>query len=430
MTALSAFPQHFMTSARKASVRTWPIQLDTVLLDTLVERVAARPGKVQLLRGPSGIGKTTLASAVTRRLADEGRILLPVIGVRELASIPLAAMAPVLALGDIDPGMSTADRVQRLFGVVAAQRDDYVLAVDDAPLLDEVSASTVYQLVRIYGVRCVMTARSSDPIDGPLQRLLDDELVEITELDGLSRTQAVAAVEEFFETDGGAGEPESHPAPRRAATRCFCARSSSPPNPATGIGQSGNAISIDNDRIPPRIADAVGRRFADLSPDEQRLIELLAVAEPLPAGRLGDPRLVRRLVEQQVIEVKIDQAYLAHPIVRRSHRGGSVRGGCSGSAGGGRRPVSARPSATTSASRSSPCSKAALIRRPSTTSSGPRPTREPSTTTSSHCAWPTPPWPLEAGSPPRSPEVVRWRGCCGSRRRRQSNAAAAPLAAR
>ena len=57
----------------------------------------------------------------------------------------------------------------------------------------------------------------------------------------------------------------------------------------------------------------MGRRFAELSADEQRLIELLAVAEPLPAGRLGDPRLVRRLVEQQVIEVKVDQAYLAHP---------------------------------------------------------------------------------------------------------------------
>ncbi len=293
-------------------MRNWSIQLDAALLDSIVERVAARPGKVQLLRGPSGIGKTTLASAVTRRLVDDGRVLLPVIGVRELASIPLAAMAPLLALGDNDPAMSTADRVQRLFGVVAARRDNYVLAVDDAPLLDEVSASTVYQLVRIYGLRCIMTARSSDPIDGPLQRLLDDELVEITELDGLSREQAVAAVEGFF---AATVEPASLKRILHLAggNPLFLREIVFGAEPRGDTSRAGDAISIDQAHIPPRIADAVRRRFEELSSDEQQLIELLAVAEPLPAERLGDPRLVRRLVEQQVIEVKVDQAYLAHP---------------------------------------------------------------------------------------------------------------------
>ena len=56
----------------------------------------------------------------------------------------------------------------------------FVLVIDDAPLLDAVSASVLYQLVRVFGVTTVLTARDSHEISGPIARLLHENLIDIS----------------------------------------------------------------------------------------------------------------------------------------------------------------------------------------------------------------------------------------------------------
>ena len=139
-----------------------------------------------MLRGPSGVGKTTWGAHISHALRSDGRTVVPVVGLAELTEIPLGALTPVLASAGRVDLESVSDRNQTLVAVVGENPSKFVLVIDDAPLLDAVSAGVLYQLVRVFGVTALLTARDSPEVSGPLARLLPENLIEIVDLDGLS----------------------------------------------------------------------------------------------------------------------------------------------------------------------------------------------------------------------------------------------------
>jgi DNA-binding CsgD family transcriptional regulator len=167
-------------------VQDWPIVRRESILDHLVARLGGARRRSQLLRGPSGVGKTTLASTVAASLGVGGRVVVPVVALAELRSVPMGALAPLLASERFRHLASADERLAALVNAIGSTAADHVLLVDDAPLLDEVSAAAVYQLARVYGVRTLLTARDEHPITGPIARLLHEDLVEITQLEGFS----------------------------------------------------------------------------------------------------------------------------------------------------------------------------------------------------------------------------------------------------
>ena len=72
----------------------WPTVIDTVERDRLVDAARSRRARVQLIRGPSGIGKSTLAASVASALEVTGYTVLRVVGMPELRDVPLGAMTP------------------------------------------------------------------------------------------------------------------------------------------------------------------------------------------------------------------------------------------------------------------------------------------------------------------------------------------------
>ncbi|MBU1250932.1 MAG: LuxR C-terminal-related transcriptional regulator [Actinobacteria bacterium] len=261
---------------------SWPIVARPDHVDRLVDALAARPARAQMLRGPSGVGKTTVAATAASALAAKGRTIVPVVALDELRDVPLGALSPLLGAERFAPHDDVADRLQQLIALVGAHADTYLLVVDDAPLLDATSAAALYQLVRVFAVPALLTARDEHPMTGALARLLHEDLVTVTEVPGLGLDQT----RELLRRRLGA-----EPRPETLRTLFDVTRG----NPLflrelvlsaerTGRVRSGPyGVELDPSRVPPHIIGTVASRLDTLRDDQRRFAELLAVAQPWPA---------------------------------------------------------------------------------------------------------------------------------------------------
>lgn len=149
-----------------------------------------------VLVGAAGVGKTTLARLVTSALSD------PVHWVACTASaqaIPLGAFAPWIAAPvSRDPLALLHSARENLLG-----RPDTVIGVDDAHLLDTLSATLVHQIAVDRGARIVITVRSGEPVPDAITSLWKDGYLERIELAPFTRQQCTELVEAVL---GGALE--------------------------------------------------------------------------------------------------------------------------------------------------------------------------------------------------------------------------------
>jgi hypothetical protein len=119
----------------------WPL-VARGALDPLVDAIRANPAGVALV-GNEGVGKTTLAAMAAQRL-DRGEPLW-VVGTLAASSVPFGAFGPLL---DCDDAGKPAALIQSAANSVRAQADSRPIIVDNARLLDPLSASLVYHLAQ------------------------------------------------------------------------------------------------------------------------------------------------------------------------------------------------------------------------------------------------------------------------------------------
>src|SRR5918998_4691169 len=148
--------------------RSWPLVERQTEFDTL-HAVLTRSGDAggAVLTGDAGVGKTTLARSVTRTLPGEVRW---VAGTESARSIPLGVFAHLV-------GPSTSrDPVT----FMAAARESLlasgpvVIGVDDAHLLDRLSATLLHQLAIDRAARIVATVRSGEEVPDAVTSLWKD----------------------------------------------------------------------------------------------------------------------------------------------------------------------------------------------------------------------------------------------------------------
>jgi DNA-binding CsgD family transcriptional regulator len=312
---------------------SWPIVARTAVVDVLVDGLARRPARSQLLRGASGVGKTTVAAAAAAALAARGRTVVPVVALAELSTVPLGALAPLLAAASTSPAASpaaagpegadgpggVADRLAELVALVGRRADAYVVVVDDAPLLDEASAAALYQLVRVFGVPALLTARDEHPVRGAVARLLHEDLVDITDLSGLSLDEARTVLRRRL---GAEPRPES-------LQRLYVATGGNPlflreltlaAERADGVRPGPYGLEIDAARLPAHVVETVAGRLADLGDAHRRVAELIAVAQPWPRAVLTPEEhpVIDDLVEAGVVVPANGPVagfvHLAHPV--------------------------------------------------------------------------------------------------------------------
>jgi len=261
---------------------SWPIVARPDHVDRLVDALVARPARAQMLRGPSGVGKTTVAAAAASALAAKGRTIVPVVALDELRDVPLGALSPLLGASRFAPHDDVGERLHELIALVGSHADTYLLVVDDAPLLDATSAAALYQLVRVFAVPALLTARDEHPMTGALARLLHEDLVTVSEIPGLALDETRELLRRRLGADP---RPETlrslfeltHGNPLFLRELVLSAERSGRVRP----GPFG--VELDPSRVPPHIIGTVASRLDTLRDDERRFAELLAVAQPWPA---------------------------------------------------------------------------------------------------------------------------------------------------
>ena len=138
--------------------------------------------------GPAGVGKTTLARTVTASLPATVHWAACTQSSR---NIPLGAFAPwVRPSAARDPIELIASARESIFTY-----DETVVGVDDAHLLDQLSATLLHQIALERAGRIVATIRSGEPVPEAVTSLWKDRYLERVELQTFTKAQSIQLVE-------------------------------------------------------------------------------------------------------------------------------------------------------------------------------------------------------------------------------------------
>jgi DNA-binding NarL/FixJ family response regulator len=141
-----------------------------------------------ILFGAAGVGKTTLARTVTASLRSQVRWVACTESSR---SIPLGAMAHL-----VSPSTSRDP-----IALMAAAREslidhgDTVISIDDAQLLDQLSATLLHHIAVDRAGHIIATVRTGDPVPDAITSLWKDGYLKRFELLPFTKQQSITLVE-------------------------------------------------------------------------------------------------------------------------------------------------------------------------------------------------------------------------------------------
>jgi DNA-binding NarL/FixJ family response regulator len=164
------------------------------LLERRVEHEAVRStltggeSRGVVVVGAAGVGKTTLARTVTASLRSQVRWVACTESSR---SIPLGVFAPWV------PQSASRDPVALITSTREAilAQPDTVIGVDDAHLLDQLSATLLHQIAVDRAARIVATVRSGERVPDAVTALWKDSYLLRLELNPLTKAESIALVE-------------------------------------------------------------------------------------------------------------------------------------------------------------------------------------------------------------------------------------------
>jgi DNA-binding CsgD family transcriptional regulator len=266
---------------------TWPL----VGREEELERMAqARAGRLcgVMIRAGAGVGKSRLAREELAKAEREGALVEWIQATRSAAMVPLGAFAGVLpdGAGSDQPFNALRTTVERLHEQAAGR--PIVLGVDDAHLLDPISAALVLQLATRADAFVLATVRSGEPCPDAIVSLWKDAGAQRLELRRLDDTE----VRRLVETALGAPVQEE-------ALRWIVDRSEGNPLYARelvhGAVEAGS-LGLErglwqlSGRPPVRatLMELIGGRMEALTPEQLAPLELLSLTEPLRLEELSE----------------------------------------------------------------------------------------------------------------------------------------------
>jgi DNA-binding CsgD family transcriptional regulator len=270
--------------------------------------------------GDPGVGKTRLVTEVVDSCRQGGSAVEWVRATEAARSIPLGSLAHLLG-----PGDHAHQRDDLLYLALARLRQrtadrPYLLAVDDAHLLDEVSVALLHLAVTQAGVQVLVSVRTGEPLPSGLVGLWKDELLVRLDVGPLSRD----ATENLVLAVLGEGVPASlldRMWRLSQGNALFVRELITAAVERREGGAGGGRVILAGGGPQERLRELVEERLRLLEPRWRAALEIVAVGEQVPldaAERLTDPSDIEALERRGLVEiVEVDPAValqMAHPL--------------------------------------------------------------------------------------------------------------------
>ncbi|WP_281249965.1 LuxR C-terminal-related transcriptional regulator [Rhodococcoides yunnanense] len=142
--------------------------------------------------GPAGVGKSRLAQEVLDRAEADGCVVRWVAATSSARSLPLGAFAEWVD----EQGADQLNVVRGVIDTLTETSGDarVVVGVDDAHLLDDLSAFVVHQLVLRDAASVIVTVRRGEPVPDAIRSLWKDEHLERLDLPPLTESASTTLV--------------------------------------------------------------------------------------------------------------------------------------------------------------------------------------------------------------------------------------------
>lgn len=293
-------------------------------------RATAEHSRGIVLSGSAGVGKTRVAREAVARCGPRDARRRWIAGTASARSVPLGAFAEIAS----DFGPDPLRRVREVIdGLIGAGRDGkVVVGVDDAHLLDDLSAFAIHHLVTRRLATVILTIRSGETPPDAITAIWKDQRLERLELQPLSLEETTSLVEHVL--DGPIHSLTAQRLWQYTQGNTLYLRHLLETEVSAGriARRSGMWVWEGRPELSPTLAELIDARIAKAPHPVRDVLDALAVAEPLDTDVLAAVSDLDALAEAESLGlISVDHSMLppsvrlAHPMLGEVRRSGSLR---------------------------------------------------------------------------------------------------------
>jgi DNA-binding CsgD family transcriptional regulator/MoxR-like ATPase len=294
---------------------SWPLTGRDEEFGVIVELLESKEYQGVALAGSAGVGKSRLAREAAAAATNVGWSVRHVAATATGSSIPLGAFAQWT--DDVEGAPLTL--VHKVVGALTAGIDAtrLLVVVDDAHLLDELSALVVHQLVLQRTATVIATIRSGQPAPAAVTALWKDGLLRRLELQPLSRAES----DELLHHSLGL-PPDLESADRLwrlTQGNVLFLRQLVEQEQRAGrlVDEDGWCTWFGSPDVSPSLIEVVEHQIGAIAESVRDVVDLVAVAEPVDRYclmTLADPLAVEEAEQRELIRTSADAVYVGHPM--------------------------------------------------------------------------------------------------------------------
>lgn len=309
-------------------VDQWPMIGREQDISAVLRSIADDEARGVAVAGKAGVGKSRLAREAVLAAAAAGWTVCTVAATATSRAIPLGAFSQWSDDVESAPLAVARSVIEALTDGV--QPDRLVVFVDDAHLLDDLSALVVHQLVHSQAAAVILAIRSGEVAPAAVTALWKDGLLRRHDLEPLSRNE----IGELLAATLGA-VPDEPCADRlwhlTGGNVLFLRQLIEQEHRAGRMAAEDGAVHWrGNTEISGSLAELVDAQIGAIPEEVRDVVDLVAVSEPVDwhcLRLIAEQDAIESAEQRELIRISGDDVYIGHPLYAevRLKRCGSSR---------------------------------------------------------------------------------------------------------